>query len=138
MLRCKYMAVITIFRRRTFYSVGCICQSLDRSCVLFFLKLSQVIGALQVQNYALFVSHKHPDGHVSLLRTIYCFFCPLNFTFSFSFVIYRLISMSFRLKRKDVRGERSQLIRTSLMGVAVLATMSPFVRKAIVIAEFPW
>jgi hypothetical protein len=26
-----------------------------------------VIGALQVQNYALFVSHKHPDGHVSLL-----------------------------------------------------------------------
>ena len=46
--------------------------------------------------------------------------------------------MSFRLKRKDVRGERSQLIRTSLMGVAVLATMSPFVRKAIVIAEFPW
>ena len=23
-----------------------------------------MIGALQVQNYALFVSHKHPDGHV--------------------------------------------------------------------------
>jgi len=22
-----------------------------------------VIGALQVQNYALFVSHRHPDGH---------------------------------------------------------------------------
>ena len=29
----------------------------------FFLN-PKVIGALQVQNYALFVSHKHPDGHV--------------------------------------------------------------------------
>jgi hypothetical protein len=46
--------------------------------------------------------------------------------------------MSFRLKRKDIRGERSQLIRTSLMAVGVLATMSPFVRKVIAIAEFPW
>ena len=52
-------------------------------CVFFFKKLSQVIGALQVQNYALFVSHKHPDGHVSLLRTIYCFFVLLILLFRF-------------------------------------------------------
>ena len=46
--------------------------------------------------------------------------------------------MSFRLKRKDIRGERLQLIRASLMGVVVLATMSLFVRKVIAIAEFLW
>ena len=46
--------------------------------------------------------------------------------------------MSFRLRRKDARGERSQLIRASLIGVAVLATMNPFVRKVTATAEFPW
>ena len=46
--------------------------------------------------------------------------------------------MSFRLKRKDIRGERLQLIRTFLMDAADLATMSLFVRKVIAIAEFLW
>ena len=46
--------------------------------------------------------------------------------------------MSFRLKRKDIRGERLQLIRIFLMGVAVLATMNPFVKKVIAIAKSLW
>jgi hypothetical protein len=47
---------------------------------LFSFFYSQVIGALQVQNYALFVSHKHPDGHVSL-RTIPTPFSYASFNF---------------------------------------------------------
>ena len=46
--------------------------------------------------------------------------------------------MSFRLKRKDIRGERLQLTRTFLMGVAALAMMSLFVKKVTAIAEFLW
>ena len=64
---------------------------------------------------------------------------PFNVYSLFDFIsLYRLISMSFRLRRKDARGERSQLIRASLIGVAVLATMSLFVRKVTATAEFPW
>ena len=91
-----------------------------------------MIGALQVQNYALFVSHKHPDGHVSYTSSSFPFVSSLHF------VIIRLISMSFRLRRRDIHGERSRLIRAFLLVVAVHATMSPFVRKVTATAKFPW
>lgn len=64
MLLCKSTAVIIIFRRRTFCSVGVYDTTLQGTSLRLNVYIL-VIGALQVQNYALFVSHKHPDGHVS-------------------------------------------------------------------------
>ena len=98
------------------------------------LRIFLVIGALQVQNYALFLSHKHPDGHVSFMSLP----CPCSSLIYFCCHFVRLISISFRLKRKDIHGERSRLIRASLRAVAVLAMTSPFVRKVIATAKFPW
>ena len=132
MLLCKSMVVIIIFRRiGRWYMVHFLKP--DQFCVLkafFYIPSDWCTASPKL----CFIREpcEFANNHTPSPLMIFTLFDE------FILLVYRIILMSFRLKRKDIRGDRSQQIRTFLMGVAVLATMSPFLRKVTAIAEFPW
>jgi hypothetical protein len=105
-------------RRKTYSSVGVVMRFSISICLYAYsLWIGTVIGTLKAKDYALFVSHQHPNGQVCTSSLQF----PLRDTEGlFPTMFYRFISMLSPRRKWANLGGCSGLMRSPCLSQAVL------------------